>query len=104
MIQAQPRLYPRNGMLAHVIGYTGEVSEQELDSPEFAKYNPGDIVGKFGLEKQYNDILMGVDGQRQVVVDNLGRVRQTIGEKKPVPGKDLQTTADFLFVTAQTHT
>jgi penicillin-binding protein 2 len=95
MIQAQPRLYPRNGMLAHVIGYTGEVSEQELDSPEFAKYNPGDIVGKFGLEKQYNDILMGVDGQRQVVVDNLGRVRQTIGEKKPVAGKDLQTTIDL---------
>jgi len=95
MIQAQPRLYPRNGMLAHVIGYTGEVSEQELDLPEFAKYNPGDIVGKFGIEKQYNDTLMGVDGQRQVVVDNRGQVRQTIGIKPAVAGKDLQLTIDL---------
>src|SRR5215471_8808378 len=95
MIQAQPRLYPRNGMLAHVIGYTGEVSEQELDLPEFAKYNPGDIVGKFGIEKEYNDTLMGVDGQRQVVVDNRGQVRQTIGIKPAVAGKDLQLTIDL---------
>ena len=73
---AQRRLYPQNGMLAHVIGYTGEISEQELDLPEFAKYNQGDMVGKFGIEKQYNDRLMGVDGQRQVVVDNRGQVRQ----------------------------
>jgi len=40
VISAQPRLYPQNGMLAHVIGYTGEISEQELDLPEFAKYEP----------------------------------------------------------------
>jgi penicillin-binding protein 2 len=94
-IESTPRLYPKNGMLAHVIGYTGEVSEQELDSPEYAKYNAGDIVGKFGLEKEYNDILTGVDGQRQVVVDNRGQVRQTIGMKPPVPGHDLQTTIDL---------
>jgi penicillin-binding protein 2 len=80
-IESTPRLYPKNGMLAHVIGYTGEVSEQELDSPEYAKYNAGDIVGKFGIEKEYNDILTGVDGQQQVVVDNRGQVRQTIGLK-----------------------
>jgi cell division protein FtsI/penicillin-binding protein 2 len=77
LIQAQRRLYPQNGVLAHVIGYTGEISEQELDLPEFAKYNQGEMVGKFGIEKQYNDSLMGVDGQRQVVVDNRGQVRQT---------------------------
>jgi len=95
VIKSTPRLYPKNGMLAHVIGYTGEVSEQELDSPEYAKYNAGDIVGKFGLEKQYNDLLTGVDGQRQVVVDNRGQVRQTIGTKEAVPGHDLQTTIDL---------
>src|SRR5215471_11203574 len=86
LIPSQRRLYPRNGMLAHVIGYTGEISEQELDLPEYAKYNPGDVVGKFGIEKQYNESLMGVDGQRQVVVDNYMRVRQTIGTKPAVPG------------------
>jgi penicillin-binding protein 2 len=95
LIETPRRLYPQNGTLAHVIGYTGEISEQELDSPEFAKYNQGDVVGKFGIEKQYNDMLMGVDGQRQVVVNNLGQVRQTLATKKAVEGKNLQLTIDL---------
>ena len=60
LVQNQRRLYPRNGLAAHAIGYVGEVSEQELDTPEFAKYSQGEIVGKAGLERQYNDMLMGV--------------------------------------------
>jgi penicillin-binding protein 2 len=95
LIQAQRRLYPQNEFLAHVIGYTGEISEDELDSPEFAKYSPGDVIGKFGIERQYNDVLMGVDGQRQVVVDNRGQVRQAIGTKPAIPGKDIQLTIDL---------
>ena len=95
LIQSQRRLYPQNGFLAHVIGYTGEISEGELDQPEFAKYEPGAVVGKFGVEKQYNEILMGVDGQRQVVVDNRGQVRQTIGIKPAVAGHDLKLTIDL---------
>ena len=95
VISAQPRLYPRNGMLAHVIGYTGEISEDELDLPEFAKYEPGAMVGKFGLERQYNDWLTGVDGQRQVVVDNRGQVRQVLATKPAIAGKDLQITIDL---------
>src|SRR5262249_17937825 len=73
LVQNQQRLYPRTGLAAHTIGYVGEVSEQELDTPEFAKYSQGDIVGKAGLERQYNDLLIGVDGQRRVVVDSSGR-------------------------------
>ncbi len=95
VIQAQSRLYPGNGMLAHVIGYTGEISEEELDDPQFAKYEPGQIIGKFGIERQYNDWLTGVDGQRQVVVDNLGHVRQVLATKPAVAGKDLQLTIDL---------
>ena len=95
LIQAQRRLYPQNGMMAHVIGYTGEVSEEELDAPEFAKFNPGDVIGKFGIERQYNDWLMGVDGQRQVVVDNRGQVRQVLKTKQATAGKDLQLTIDL---------
>ncbi|HWB85283.1 MAG TPA: penicillin-binding protein 2 [Bryobacteraceae bacterium] len=95
LIQAQRRLYPQNGMMAHVIGYTGEISEDELDSPEFAKYSPGDVIGKFGVEREYNDVLMGVDGQRQVIVDNRGQVRQVIGVKPAVPGKDIRLTIDL---------
>jgi penicillin-binding protein 2 len=95
LIQAQRRLYPQNGMLAHVIGYTGEISEEELDSPEFAKYSPGDVIGKFGVEREYNDRLMGVDGQRQVVVDNRGQVHQVMGIKPAIAGKDIQLSVDL---------
>ncbi len=95
LIPAQRRVYPQDGFLAHVIGYTGQVSEQELDSPDFAKYNQGDVVGKFGIERQYNDWLTGENGQRQVVVDNRGQVRQTLSTKPYVPGKDLKLTIDL---------
>ena len=95
LIHSQRRLYPQNGMAAHVIGYTGEISEQELDSPEYAKYDAGDVIGKFGLEREYNDQLMGVDGRRQALVDNRGNVRKVLGVKDAVPGKDLQLTLDL---------
>ena len=78
LIRGQRRLYPQNGMMAHVIGYTGEISEAELDDPEFGKYDQGAVIGKFGIERQYNDWLTGVDGQRQVVVDSRGQVRQVL--------------------------
>ena len=94
-IEAQQRLYPQNGMLAHVIGYTGEISEAELDSPEFGKYERGSIIGKFGIEREYNDWLTGVDGQRQQVVDNRGNVKHVLKSKPAVPGKDLQLTIDL---------
>ena len=95
LIHSQRRLYPQNGMAAHVIGYTGEISEQELDSPEYAKYDAGDVIGKFGIEREYNDQLMGVDGRRQALVDNRGNVRKVLGVKDAVPGKDLDLTLDL---------
>ena len=95
LVHAHRRLYPQNGLAAHVIGYVGEVSEAELNSPEFIKYEPGDVIGKAGIERQYNEHLMGVDGQRQVLVDNLGRERRVIGFKQAVPGKNLQLTLDL---------
>ena len=95
LIRAQRRLYPQNGLAAHVIGYVGEISESELDLPEFIKYDAGDVIGKAGIEREYNDTLMGVDGQRQVVVDNRGREREVLGQKEAVPGKNLELTLDL---------
>jgi penicillin-binding protein 2 len=95
LINAQRRLYPQDGMMAHVIGYTGEISEEDLDTPEFAKYEQAAVIGKFGLERQYNATLMGVDGQRQVVVDNRGQVRRVLKQLPATPGKDLRTTLDL---------
>ena len=77
-------------MLAHVIGYTGEVTEGELDSADFAKYKQGDIVGQFGIEREYNDVLTGTDGQQRVEVDNRGQVREEFKKEEvaSTPGKD----------------
>ena len=92
LVQNERRLYPQGGLAAHVIGYVGEVSEQELNTAEFAKYSQGDIVGKAGLERQYNDQLMGVDGQRRVVVDSQGREREVLESTEATPGQ--QSAAD----------
>ena len=95
LVTNQRRLYPRNGFAAHAVGYVGEVSEQELDTPEFAKYSQGEIVGKAGLERQYNDLLMGTDGQRRVVVDSSGREREVLESTEATPGHSLQLTLDL---------
>ncbi len=95
LIHVQRRLYPRSSVAAHVIGYLGEVSDAELNTPEFARYNQGDIIGKAGVERQYNEILTGIDGQRQVIVDSLGVERQVIGLKEAVPGRSLRLTIDL---------
>ena len=58
-IRADRRLYPRNGFMAHLIGYVGEVTEDMLNQPQFELYSPGDVVGVSGVERQYNNALMG---------------------------------------------
>ncbi|MEP7364686.1 MAG: penicillin-binding protein 2 [Acidobacteriota bacterium] len=95
LIHEQRRLYARDGLAAHVVGYTGEVSEEELNTAEFARYKQGDVIGKAGVERYFNDILMGVDGQRRVVVDNMGRVREVIDNKEAISGKSIQLTIDL---------
>ncbi len=95
LIRAQRRLYPKDGTAAHVIGYVSEVSEAELNTPEFANFRPGDMIGKDGIERQYNDILMGTDGKRQVEVDSVGNERRVLDEKAAVPGQNLTLTIDL---------
>ncbi len=95
MVRVQHRLYPRDGMAAHVIGYVGEISESELDSPELARFHQGDIIGKDGIEREYNDQLMGVDGQKRVEVDSFGNERHVLDDKEAIPGKNLQLTIDL---------
>ena len=95
LIPSYRRLYPQNGLAAHLIGYVGEISEGELNTAELARYEQGDVIGKAGIERQYNGILMGVDGQRRVVVDNRGRHREVIAMKPAVSGKSLQLTLDL---------
>ena len=94
-IMAHRRLYPRNGFMAHLIGYVGEVSDDMLNLPAFELYNPGDVVGISGVERQYNDMLMGKNGSRQALVDSHGREVGRLGETEAIPGKPLKLTIDI---------
>jgi penicillin-binding protein 2 len=93
-IMAHRRLYPRNGFMAHLIGYVGEVSEQMLNQPRWELYNPGDVVGQSGVELEYNPILMGKNGSRQAVVNSRGKEVGQLEEKPAEPGKQLKLTID----------
>ena len=94
-IVAHRRLYPRNGFMAHLIGYVGEVTEDMLNQPQFELYNPGDVVGVSGVERQYNNALMGTNGARRALVNSHGREVGLLGETDAIPGKQLKLTVDI---------
>jgi penicillin-binding protein 2 len=91
----QRRLYPRDGFAAHLIGYVGEVSEQDLNSAKFDFYEPGDMVGKSGIEETYDSILRGTDGSRDVIVNSHGKEVGQLGQVLAIPGHDLRLTIDL---------
>ena len=94
-VMAHRRLYPRNGFMAHLIGYVGEVSDEMLNRPAFELYNPGDVVGQSGIELEYNNILMGQNGSKQVVVNSKGKEVGQLDEKPAQAGKSLKLTVDI---------
>ena len=92
----QRRLYPRDGFAAHLIGYVGALSAEDLNSSKYDYYEPGDVVGKSGVEETYDEILRGTDGSRDVIVDSHGKeVDKPIGQQLAIPGKDLRLTIDL---------
>jgi len=94
-ISAVPvREYPNGKIAAHVLGYTGEISDAQLSDPAFENYGYGDLVGKTGAELQFESVLQGDRGFRRVEVDASGRVRNVIEEIEPVPGRDVVLTID----------
>ena len=93
VVQRVPtRRYPET-MAAHLFGYVGEVSDEQVS--ENSELKSGDITGQSGLEKIYNSYLMGEDGARRVVVNSVGREIRTLEEDPPTEGKRLQLTVDF---------
>ena len=94
MIPVSRRRYLPNGFLAHAAGYVGEVSEQQIEASN-GKLRPGDFAGKFGLERQYNDILMGTDGKRRVIVNSIGKEVGRLTTQEAIPGKQIQLTIDY---------
>lgn len=120
-VQVQPvRIYYYNELAAHVLGYTGEISDVELENmkkPNYEileikklrklgyndifieklkekRYKSGCIIGKGGLEKTFDSILRGIDGGFQVEVDVAGRPIQVLTRKEPIQGYNLVLTID----------
>lgn len=86
------RYYPHGSVACHVLGYLGEVNKDEL---RHGDYYPGDMVGRAGIEKEYEGLLRGIPGWEQWEVDARGRKRRLVDSAKPVPGYDIYLTLDI---------
>ncbi len=87
------RRYREGEILAHVLGYVGEVTRDDLRRDQF--YRSGDLIGKAGLEKVFDEQLRGVNGGRQVEVDALGRQLRVLDEEEALPGSTLVLSIDI---------
>jgi penicillin-binding protein 2 len=95
MIQVKPqRNYLHKDFAAHLIGYLGEISENQMNSGTFPENKPGDLVGKFGVEGRWQKLLSGFRGGEQVEVDAAGRKLKVLTRKPPAPGSNVYLTID----------
>jgi penicillin-binding protein 2 len=89
------RNYPNGDLASHVLGYTGELNDEELSKRRSEGYRIGDIVGQMGVEQAFESTLRGEWGGQQVEVDGAGQVLRVLGQKKAKSGKDVQLTLDL---------
>ncbi len=88
------RNYPFGELFAHVLGYVGEASVQDLKEFREAGVEFGDFVGKMGIERVYEEVLHGKNGVRRIEVDALGREKKELDRTPPIQGKTLRLTLD----------
>jgi len=95
VLQVPARTYPEAGLAAHVFGYVGEIREDQIRRAEFPALEAGAMVGQTGVERAYNEALMGEDGRRYVVVNSVGREIEKLSQDDPIEGQRLQLTIDY---------
>jgi penicillin-binding protein 2 len=96
ILQTEPkRFYPFGTLAAHILGYIQELSPQEIKMGGYEQRRLGDLVGKSGVEKEYEDVLVGKDGQVIEIVDSLGRSKGLVARREPKKGQDLRLTLDL---------
>ncbi len=88
------RSYPLSKVVSAIIGYVGEITEQELSDPKFKGYKLGDKVGRTGVEQIYEPFLKGMDGGEVVEVDAQGKKIRTLRQTPPIAGQNLILTID----------
>lgn len=88
------RVYPLGEAAAHITGYVGEITAEELEKRKDKGYAVGDYIGKAGLEQVLEDLLKGTDGIVATIVDKVGNRKAVLAEKPAVPGKTFKLTID----------
>jgi penicillin-binding protein 2 len=94
LIGTEQRFYMKHDIAAALIGYVGDVSE-DMIAESHSKFRPGDVVGKSGIEREYNDVLAGRDGMRRVIVNSRGQEVGSMTTLDAHPGNDLRLTIDL---------
>ena len=99
VIQTEPRrIYGAGPAVAHLVGYVGEVNDEDLKKGRYPGSRMGSVVGRDGLEQQYDSVLRGIDGVRYTEVDSRGRmVREEVSSPSlaPIAGVSIKTTIDL---------
>ncbi len=88
------RQYPYKEAFSHVLGYIGEISKDELSQSDYSGYSSGDIIGKEGIEKEYETNLRGIDGRQLFEIDATGKEIRKLGQQDPVSGQNITLTLD----------
>ena len=95
VVPAAVRDYPNGTMAAHVLGWVGQINAEEIKDKKFKNYGPNDLVGKTGLEQQYEKFLRGRKGRQKYLVDSNQQIVRLLGEQPAVPGDDLVLSLDI---------
>ena len=95
IVERPRRFYPHGKLAAHLIGYVGEISSDELRRPGFKAHRPGDVIGKSGIERVYNRELAGRNGVRRIRVDSQGRAFEELEPTATTAGEKLRLTIDL---------
>jgi len=89
------RRYPESEAVSHVLGYVGQITEEELKDPKNKNYKLGDRVGRSGVEQVYENVLKGVDGAEIIEIDAAGNKLRTLGKVDPIPGQNINLSLDL---------
>lgn len=88
------RNYPYKDAFAHVLGYIGQISQDDLKRPQMSDYKSGDVIGQMGIEQSYEPVLKGLDGESLYEVDATGKPLRRLGQTDPISGQNITVTLD----------
>jgi penicillin-binding protein 2 len=88
------REYPQEGLAAHLVGYTGQVTSGELATERWSAFEPGDVIGKAGMERVYDEALQGTEGVRRIEVNASNNMVGELSNSPPIRGNDVVLTID----------